>query len=103
MLKNQNLNSTFFLRKFFSYFINYVDHIFTSTKGEKREYSFLSNKRRVANKRRVWKKYQNLINEAPGTTGGPGSFVTLSKEVFENSYFFRFLSNFLMTFSKINK
>ena len=26
------------------------------------EYSYLSNKRRVANKRRVWKKYQNLIN-----------------------------------------
>ena len=26
------------------------------------EYSYVSNKRRVANKRRVWKKYQNLIN-----------------------------------------
>ena len=25
-----------------------------------RKYSFVSNKRRVANKRRVWKRYQNL-------------------------------------------
>ena len=29
-------------------------------------YSFVSNKRRVANKRRVWKKYQNLINVGSG-------------------------------------
>ena len=34
-------------------------------------YSFLSNKLRVANKRRVWKKYQNLMNEESGTNGGP--------------------------------
>ena len=32
-------------------------------------YSYLSNKRMVANKRRVWKKYLNLINEGSGTNG----------------------------------
>ena len=46
-------------------------------------YSFLSNKRRVANKRRVWKKCQsrllglNPINEGSGTNGRPGIFVRL--------------------------
>ena len=40
-------------------------------------YFFLSNKCRVANKPRVWKKYPNLINE------GSGIFVTLYKEAFE--------------------
>ena len=34
-------------------------------------YSYLSNKRRVANKRKVWKKYQKLSNEGSGTNGGP--------------------------------
>ena len=53
-------------------------------------YSYLSNKRRVANKHSVWKKYQNLINEGSGTNGGPGFSLTLYKEVFENSQFFRF-------------
>ena len=51
-------------------------------------YSYLFNKRRVANNRRVWKKYLNLINEGSGTNGGPGIFVTLYKEAFENSHFF---------------
>ena len=50
----------------------------------------------VANKHRVWKKYQNLINEGSGTNGGPGIFVTLYKEAFENSHFFRFSPNFSM-------
>ena len=59
-------------------------------------YSYVSNKRRVANKRRVWKKYQNLINVESGTNGGPGIFVRLNKEIVENSHFFRF-------FSKVNK
>ena len=31
----------------------------------------------VANNRRVWKKYLNLINEGSGTNEGPGIFVTL--------------------------
>ena len=53
-------------------------------------YSFLSNKRRLANKRMVWKKCQNLINEGSGTNEGPEIFVTLYKEVFENSHFFDF-------------
>ena len=44
-------------------------------------YSFVSNKRRVANKRRVWKKYQNLINVGSGTNGGPGIFIRLNKEI----------------------
>ena len=64
------------------------------------EYSYLSNKRRVANERRVWKKYQNLINEGSGIYGGPGVFVTLYKEVFENSQFFRFSPNFSVIFFK---
>ena len=41
---------------------------------------------RVANKRRVWKKNLNLINEGSGTNGGPGIFVTLYKEAFEISH-----------------
>ena len=40
-------------------------------------YFYLSNKRRVANNRRVWKKYLNLRNEGSGTNEGPGIFVTL--------------------------
>ena len=51
-------------------------------------YSFVSNKRRVANKRRVWKKYQNLINVGSGTNEGPVIFVRLNKEIAENSHFF---------------
>ena len=43
------------------------------------EYSYLSNKRRVANNRRVWKKYLNLIDEGSGTSEGPGIFETLYK------------------------
>ena len=39
-------------------------------------YSYLSNKRRVANNRRVWKEYPNLINEGSGTNGGSGIFLT---------------------------
>ena len=41
--------------------------------------AFVSNKRMVANKRRVWKQYQKLMNEGSGTNGGPGIFVTLCK------------------------
>ena len=55
------------------------------------DYSYLSNKRRVANRRRVWKKYINLINEGSGTNEGPGIFVTLYKEAF-----FRFSPSFSM-------
>ena len=62
-------------------------------------YSFVSNKRRAANKRRFWKKYQNLIN---GTNGGPEIFVTLFKEVFENRHFFQVSTNYSMTFFKNN-
>ena len=52
-------------------------------------YSYLTNKRRVANKRtRVWKKILNLINEGSGTNERPGIFVRLYKEAFENSQFF---------------
>ena len=56
--------------------------------------SNLSNKRKVANNRRVWKKYLNLINEGSGTNGGPGIFETQYKETFENSHFLSFLPNF---------
>ena len=66
-------------------------------------YSYLSNKRRVANDHRVWKKTfkPTLINEGSGTNGGPGIFVTLLyKEAFENSYFFRFSANFSLIFFK---
>ena len=63
-------------------------------------YSYLSNKRRVANNRIVWKKYINLINEGSGTNGGPGSFVTLNRVAFEISNFFRFSTNFSMVFYK---
>ena len=66
-------------------------------------YSYVSNKRRVANKSRVWKKYQNLINTGSGTNGGPGIFVRLNKEIAENSHFFRFAPIFSMTFEKMNK
>ena len=52
------------------------------------KYSYLSNKRWVANNRRVWKKYLNLINKGSGTNGGPGIFATLYKEAFENSHLF---------------
>ena len=68
------------------------------------EYSFVSNKRRVANKRRVWKKYQNLINEGSRTNGGPGIFATLYKEVFENSHFISIFNQFFKDFfKKLNK
>ena len=60
--------------------------------------SFLSNKRRVGNKCRVWKKYQNLIDVGSGTNGGPGIFVRLNKEIAENSHFFRFSPKFSMIF-----
>ena len=63
-------------------------------------YSFVSNKRRVANKRRVWKKYQNLINVVSGTNVGAGIFVRLNKEIAENSHFFRFSPKFSMIFFK---
>ena len=67
-------------------------------------YSYLSNKRRVANNRRVWKQYLNLINEGSGTNGGPGIFVTLHKEAFEkNLPSFDFLLIFQGFFSKIYK
>ena len=57
-------------------------------------YPYICNKRRVANKRRVLKKYQNLINV------GPGIFVRLNKEIAENSHFFRFSPKFSMIFFK---
>ena len=60
-------------------------------------------KRRVENNGSVWKAYLNLINEVSGTNGGPGICVTLYKEAFENRHFFRFLPNFSMICSKINK
>ena len=63
-------------------------------------YSYVSNKRRVANKRRVWKKYQNLIKVGSGTNGGPGIFVRLNKEIAENSHFFQFSPKFSMIFFK---
>ena len=63
-------------------------------------YSYLSNKRRAANKRRVWKKHQNLINVGSGTNAGPGIFVRLNKEIAENSHFFRFSPKFSMIFFK---
>ena len=49
--------------------------------------------RRVANNRRVWKKYIIPINEGSGTNEGPRIFVTLHKQAFENSHFFRFSPN----------
>ena len=49
------------------------------------EYSYLSNKRGVANNRRVWRKYLNLINKGSGTNEWPEIFVTLYEEAFENS------------------
>ena len=54
--------------------------------------SYLFNKRRVANKRRVWKKYINLINK-----------VMLYEEAFENCQFFDFHPIFHWFFSKMNK
>ena len=66
-------------------------------------YSFLSNKRRVANKRRVWKKYQNLINVRSGTNGGPGIFARLNKEIAVKRHFFLCLPKFSMSLSRINK
>ena len=50
-------------------------------------YSYHSNKRRVANNSRVWKKHLNLINERSGTNEWPGIFVTLYEEAFEISNF----------------
>ena len=64
------------------------------------EYSYVSNKRRVANKRRVWKKCQNLINVGSGTNVRPGIFVRLNKEIDENRPFFRFSPKFSMIFFK---
>ena len=63
-------------------------------------YSYVSNKRRVGNKRRVWKKYQNLINVRSGTNGGPAIFIRLNKEIAENIHFFRFSPKFSMIFFK---
>ena len=60
----------------------------------------VSNKRRVANKRRVWKKFQNLINVGSGTNTGPGIFVRLNQEIVENCHFFRFSAKFSMIFFK---
>ena len=65
-----------------------------------RAYSFVSNKRRVANKRRVWIKCQNLIKVGSETNGGPGIFGRLNKEIAENSHFFRFSPKFSMIFFK---
>ena len=53
----------------------------------------LINVARVANNRRIWKKYLTLINEGSVTNGGPGIFETVYKETFENSHFL-FLPNF---------
>ena len=64
------------------------------------DYSYLSNKRRVANNRRVWKKYLNLINEGSATNGGPGILVTLYKVAFEISHLIRFSTNLSMIFLK---
>ena len=61
-------------------------------------YSYLSNECRVANNRRVWKKYLDLINEGCGTNGGPGIFARLNKRIAENSHFFRFSPKFSMIF-----
>ena len=66
----------------------------------KASYSYLSKKRRVAKNRRVWKKNLNLINEGSGTNGGPGIFVTLYEEAFQNSQFFQFSHNHSMNFFK---
>ena len=78
--------------------------IFANSLMFQHDYSYLSNKRRVANNRRVWKKYLNLINEGSGTNGGPGIFVTLCKEAFDNSHFIRFSPHFFNDFfSKIYK
>ena len=66
-------------------------------------YQYLSNKRRVANNRRVWKKYLNLINQGFGTNEGPGIFVTLYEEAFEIRQFFSIFTQFFNVFSKINK
>jgi len=49
--------------------------------GGFKQYSFVSNKHRVANKRRVWKKYQNQINVGSGTNGGPRIFARLNKVI----------------------
>ena len=53
-------------------------------------YSYLFNKRRVANNRRVWKKYINLINEGSGTHEGPGIFVQHIKKPLKIATFFDF-------------
>ena len=66
-------------------------------------YSKVSEKRRVANKRRVWKKIQKLINVGSRFNAGTGIFVRLNKEIVENCHFFRFSPKFSMIFSKINK
>ena len=67
-------------------------------------YSFVSIKRRVANKRRFWKRYLKLISVGSGlelTKGLEFIFVTLCcKEALENSKFFRFSPNFSMFFLK---
>ena len=44
------------------------------------------------------KKYLNLINEGSGTNGGPGIFVTLYEEAFENSHFFSIFTQFFNDF-----
>ena len=66
-------------------------------------YSIFSNKRRVANKCRVWNKYQNPINVGSGTNAWPGIFVRFNKETVKNCQFFRFSPKFSMIFSKIHK
>ena len=48
----------------------------------------------------ISEKKLNLIKEGSGTNGGPRSFVTLYKEAFENSQFFRFSPNISMIFFK---
>ena len=55
------------------------------------KYSFVSNKCSVANKHRVWKKYQNLINVGSGTNRGPG---ILTEKLLKIATFFDFHSNF---------
>ena len=54
-------------------------HLFFLQVSHSIDYSFLSNKRRVANKRRVWKKHQNLINVGSGTNGGAWNFCKIKQ------------------------
>ena len=65
-----------------------------------KKHSYLSNKRRVANNRRVWKNYQNQINAGSKTNVGHGIFVRLNKEMAEISHFFLFSPKFSIIFFK---